>query len=250
VLRRHPGFAMMPRGSGRAEAEGLYLSPSVPGVTRHLEAVVRELVGSYALDGLHLDYIRYPGPDYDYSAAALDGFARQAGEAAAPEAAPHAWARYRRDTVTALAERLARVAREARPGIVVSAAVVPDEAQAVQHKYQDWPAWVERGILDAVAPMTYSADARHYRRQVEAVVARVGRGRPVWAGIGAYRLGVEGMADRVREARGAGAAGVVFFSHEWLLPSDAAVLRAAFTPPPPVEVRPALDSGAGGTRQR
>jgi uncharacterized lipoprotein YddW (UPF0748 family) len=204
------------------------------------------------VDGLHLDYIRYPGPDYDYSATAVEGFARErraAGEAPVPPAlAPHAWAAYRRRAVTALASRLARAAREERPGITVSAAVVPDEAQAVHHKYQDWPAWIERGIVDAVSPMAYSADARVFRRQTEAVVARTGRKGAVWAGIGAYRLSLAGMAGHVREARGAGASGVVLFSHEWLLPSDARELRAAFGLRAPV-ARPGSGAVLGGTRR-
>ena len=40
---------------------------------------MRELVRRYPLDGLHLDFIRYPSPDYDYSVAALEGFRRAAG---------------------------------------------------------------------------------------------------------------------------------------------------------------------------
>src|SRR5947208_2022259 len=93
----HPDWIMVPRGAARAalaapsdtlialvarhssaDAEGLYLSPSVPQVGDHLEAVVRELLRAYAVDGLHLDFIRYPGSEYDYSRAALDGFAARA----------------------------------------------------------------------------------------------------------------------------------------------------------------------------
>ncbi|HVR69357.1 MAG TPA: family 10 glycosylhydrolase, partial [Vicinamibacteria bacterium] len=243
VLRRHPGAAMLARSSGPTDAEGLYLSPSAPGVPEHLEAVVRELVRAYAVDGLHLDYIRYPGPDYDHSPAALDGLARHqrlAGEPPSPPSlAPQAWADYRRSTLTALAGRLARAARQERPGITVSAAVVPDEALAVRHKYQDWPAWTLEGILDAVSPMAYSADARVFRRQLDAVVARARGRRAVWAGIGAYRLSLAGMAGHVREARAAGASGVILFSHEWLLPSDAGELRAAFALRPPAPRPPA-----------
>jgi hypothetical protein len=36
------------------------------------------------------------------------------------------------------------------------------------------------------------------------------------------------MLAHVREARAAGAGGVVLFSHEWLLPADAEELRSGF----------------------
>src|SRR5688572_10850446 len=66
--------AALIRDAAPADSEGFYLAPSAPGVPAHLEAVVRELVRSYHVDGLHLDFIRYPGADYDYSQAALEGF--------------------------------------------------------------------------------------------------------------------------------------------------------------------------------
>ena len=70
--------------AGRAEGdvEGYYLSPVRSREWRdHLEAVVREIVRAYPVDGLHFDFIRYPGPDFDYSRAALEGFRRQSGRA-------------------------------------------------------------------------------------------------------------------------------------------------------------------------
>jgi uncharacterized lipoprotein YddW (UPF0748 family) len=256
VLRRHPGYAMVARFAARpSESEGVYLSPSAPGVGPHLEAVVRELVRGYAVDGLHLDYVRYPGPEYDYSSAALRAFDRyrELGGAmpAPPQMVPHSWAQYRRDILTALTGRLARAARQERPGIVVSAAVVADEAKAVHHNYQDWPDWLATGLLDAICPMAYSADPRVFRRQLAAIVSGSGRARRVWAGIGAYRLSLPGMIGHVQEARAVGAAGVVLFSHESLSPSDADGLRAfAFGAAAAPGGPPAAGSAAGETSQR
>jgi uncharacterized lipoprotein YddW (UPF0748 family) len=254
VLRRRPDFAMAARALGRpTEAEGVYLSPSAPGVPPHLEAVVRELVRDYAVDGLHLDFIRYPGPEFDYSAAALEGFARSQrllGGPVSPQADPPAWARYRRDVLTALTARLTRAARAERPGLVVSAAVVPDEAQAVHHRYQDWPAWAAQGLLDAICPMAYTSDRRVFRWQLVNAVSRARRGLAVWAGIGAYRLSLAGVVGHVQEARAVGAAGVVLFSHESLLPTDAERLRADAFGPPPAPVAGGGASAPGEASQR
>jgi uncharacterized lipoprotein YddW (UPF0748 family) len=248
LLRQHPGYAMVARSADRGKAEGRYLSPSSVGVVRHLEAVVRELVRGYALDGLHLDYIRYPGPEYDYSLAALTAFERyqefSGARPAPPDRVPGVWAQYRRDALTALTGRLARAAREERPGLRLSAAVVPDDTQALHQKFQDWPSWLEHGVLDAVAPMAYAADPLVFRRQLDATVARAPRGQ-VWAGIGAYRLSTPAVLGRVREARAAGARGVVVFSHEWLQPADAAELRAGAFPP---QLPPAIRPSAGAIR--
>ena len=209
-------------GRREADVEGYYLSPSVPEAVDHLEAVVRELVRSYPVDGLHFDFIRYPGPSWDHSRPALVGFRRVHGTQAllgGPALDPAGWDDYRRRSVTALASRLADAARVQRPGLVLSAAVAPDEAQAVHHKYQNWPYWLSSGILSALCPMVYTPDNRVFLSQVEGALARAGK-QPVWAGIGAYRLDFRGIVEKVQLARRAGAGGVVLFSHESLSSAD------------------------------
>jgi uncharacterized lipoprotein YddW (UPF0748 family) len=118
--------------------------------------------------------------------------------------------------VTALVGRLVAAARRARPGLLISAAVTPDEAQAVSQRFQDWPRWVDLGLLDAVCPMAYTPDSRLFRAQIASAVARTSPRAPVWAGIGAYRLDLEGSVEKIRIAREEGASGVVVFSHESL----------------------------------
>jgi uncharacterized lipoprotein YddW (UPF0748 family) len=249
VVREHPDWVMVPRSlaavalslaperrlplvaqAGRAEGdvEGYYLSPSVPAVGDHLQKVVRELLKRYPVDGFHLDFLRYPGPEFDYSRAALEGFRLRQGGAdllGGPARLPAAWDEYRRDVLSELAGRLAAAARAERPAALVSAAVVPDENAAVAHKYQSWPRWLEDRLLDALCPMTYTPDDRLFRTQLEQARTRVRAGQGLWAGIGAYRLGVEGTIVRIRAARESGASGVVVFSHESLRPSDWRRLR-------------------------
>ena len=68
--------------------------------------------------------------------------------------------------------------------------------------------------------MTYTPDSRLFTQQLEAMRERNGAGHPMWAGIGAYRLDVAGIVEKVTLARRAGAQGVVLFSHESLAPAD------------------------------
>jgi uncharacterized lipoprotein YddW (UPF0748 family) len=258
VATLHPEWLMVPQASASAvlatrreawrdlirdnagDIEGYFLSPSAPGVPAYLEHVVRELLEAYPVDGLHLDFIRYPGVDHDYSPAALEGFRaptssggvfRIAELLAGPANHPEEWSEYLRHRLTALTERLSRTARAERTGIVVSAAVVPEESQAVYERFQDWPAWMAGGLLDAICPMAYTPDPRLFRQQIAQVRARLGPGKTVWAGVGAYRLPAAAVVDRILAAREAGASGVVLFSHESLDLEALARLRTdAFVP--------------------
>jgi uncharacterized lipoprotein YddW (UPF0748 family) len=270
VLLLHPEWLMVPRSAagaalsappkalprlvlqaarGDADVEGYYLSPSAPGLAEHLESVVRELLRGYPVQGLHLDFVRYPGPDYDYSRAALLAFAHGGGGSnllGLPPQNPALWDEYRRRALTALVTRLIKAAREERAGVVVSAAVVPDEAQAVSHRYQDWPSWMERGLLDALCPMTYTPDSRIFRQQLEQARTHLGPRGVIWAGIGAYRLPLTGVLEKIQVAREAGASGVLVFSHESLVPSDLKRLRQeAF--PPPAGPAPSATSASGSS---
>lgn len=245
VLLQHPDWAMVPRSAARAalgtsgrerlrliaaasvrsDVEGYYLSPSVPGVGAHLEQVVRELVRRYPIDGVHLDFIRYPTVDFDYSRSALESFAStvpgRRDLLSGPTRDPAAWEEHRRVVLTALADRLSRAARSERK-VLVSAAVVASDVEALHQKFQAWPTWVARGIVDAVCPMAYTPDPRLFREQIVQARRYTGAEHGLWAGVGAYRLTIDTIMQDIRSARDAGASGVVLFSHESL---DAAALE-------------------------
>jgi uncharacterized lipoprotein YddW (UPF0748 family) len=256
LVSRHPEWLMVPsdlaatigdpKGAGFVRAlaswtrgqsstvEGLFLSPVPQGAADHLAAVVQDLVSRYAVDGVHFDYVRYPGAAFDYSREALRAFQHEVerelprGERAALERRqrtaplvwtqmfPQRWDAFRRAKMTALAQRLAGVVRRVRPGAVVSAAVFPDPQAAVAVKFQDWPRWAAGGVLDAVCPMTYATDLAAFRGQVEGARAAV-RGVPLWAGIGAYRLSADDASSQIGEARAAGVDGVLLFSYDSLV---------------------------------
>lgn len=264
VIARHPEWVMQPQAAARrafsvppsgltwlarqarvsGDVEGLYLSPSAPGVAEHLEAAVREMVRRYPVDGFHLDFIRYPSAEYDYSRVALESFARRLGVKSSepwtlPGRYPAAWDEHRRSVLSDLAARLTNAARSERPAILVSAAVVPDEATALNHRFQDWPDWGARSLLDAVCPMAYTVDSRIFRQQVAVARARVGDRSRVWAGVGAYRLDVPGIVEKVQLARAAGAEGVILFSHESLRGQDVDRLRREAFPEAAVTALPA-----------
>jgi uncharacterized lipoprotein YddW (UPF0748 family) len=130
--------------------------------------------------------------------------------------------------------RLRTVVKERRPDAIVSAAVYPDAQEALNHRFQDWSMWVENHWIDVVCPMVYTPDARTFATQV-ASVRQVAGTRPVWAGIGAYRLSAAQTVDNILTARRLGANGIVLFSYDSLVhpPSGTeyltSVSRDAFT---------------------
>jgi uncharacterized lipoprotein YddW (UPF0748 family) len=213
--------------------EGLFLTPLVPAAQDHTVSVVRELASRYNVDGIHFDYLRFPSTEFDYGALALAEFRssvapsvtaaeRQRLDGAATtdpgawtKAHPAAWTTFRQERMTSLVARLSAAARDARPGVQVSAAVFADIAAARTDRLQTWPAWATAGYLDVVCPMMYTTGAAQFTSQVREARAVLGS-TPLWAGIGAYRLTVGATATNVRTARREGAAGVLLFSYDSL----------------------------------
>jgi uncharacterized lipoprotein YddW (UPF0748 family) len=274
VVYRHPEWLMVPRAlaedfqtldprspqylgrlarfvRGQTNAEGLYLSPATDAAVEYTADVVRSIVTRYAVDGVHLDYIRYPNEEFDYSRDALVAFRRtvvreltpadargfEARAAAEPliftREFPDRWRAFRMARLTTLLQRLRDVVKAARPAAKVSAAVVPDAAEAAAHRLQDWRGWLDAGLLDVVCPMAYTTDSRLFATQIAGVRDAAGA-HPVWAGIGAYRLSSDQIVENVHTARRLGAGGVILFSYDSLTgpPHGAAYLsqiaRAAF----------------------
>jgi uncharacterized lipoprotein YddW (UPF0748 family) len=232
--------------------EGLYVSPIHALAQHRLAAIVSDLVTRYPVDGLHLDYIRYPGATFDYSRNAVSAFeadmAAQLAPAdrarvvaleeidplAWPEAFPDEWRRFRQSRLTALVTRLHSTVKHARPGTTVSAAVLPEANAALADKLQDWRTWADSGFIDALCPMAYTTDPEMFQRQITEVHALAGL-KPVWAGIGAYRLSSHDTINNIDIARRAGVNGIILFSYDSLVTPPngpeylAAVGKAAFS---------------------
>ncbi|MBE7561141.1 family 10 glycosylhydrolase [bacterium] len=162
LVNAHPDWLMKNDKGEVCNTAGenhMYQDPAHPGVVEHTAAVVRELVSKYPVDAVHLDYIRYPGRDWGYSEAALARFARATGKTGKPAPGESAWKDWRREQNDLLVRRIAAEARSARPGVVLSAAVVTwggthggrfEETDAYAGALQNWPRWCNEGWMDEV----------------------------------------------------------------------------------------------------
>jgi len=216
------------------DTPGAWLDPSSPEVGARLAAVLGDLVRAYpALDGVHLDYARYPIPvrrsgaeggsnlPGAFVATTAEGsrFLASAGRSAThgrfPAGDRTAFPSWRRDRLTELVRGLRRVIESAHPGILLSAAVMPEPGEAATRAGQDWPRWAEEGILDLVVPMNYAPGVVAFERAERECLARRGKAA-MFMGIGAWRMGgnAGAIAARTKLAIDRGAEGAVLFSHD------------------------------------
>ena len=211
--------------------EGLYASPSHPGVQERLLAVWNDLATGYDLDGIHHDYIRFANSGFDYSRSTLERFQawvkpriarHRYGELQAAsrndvyafvDALPVQWDLYRSSSITNLVRRIYGEVKAREPDLLVSAAVFPDWRSAARWQLQAWAAWLAEGILDVAVPMAYTTDTEKFHGWVDAALAVAGAPERVWAGIGAYRNPVGLTVEQIERARAVGVNGIVVFSY-------------------------------------
>lgn len=192
VIYQHPEWLMVPRQIAaemlkvdprspaylgqiarwtRANAErieGLYVSPLDPAAASYLVNAVVSTVGRFAVDGVYLDAVEFPGEDFDYSRHAMDLFrtrmrsvmslAEKARldeiEAIDPfayaEEFPEEWRRFREAALTDLLERVRSGLGNKTPTISIAAGARADEQTSLKEHFQAWRAWLDRGIVDRV----------------------------------------------------------------------------------------------------
>ncbi|MCC6179469.1 MAG: family 10 glycosylhydrolase [Chloroflexi bacterium] len=163
------------REDGETYSVGYFLDAGHPDAAKYTVDVLLDLVRQYDVDGVHLDYIRYPerkdGFSWGYNATSIARFNAHNSRSGRPAANDPQWAQWRRDQVTALVRATYLGILGIKPRVKLSAAVIPwgdgprtdadwKTTSAYTSVYQDWRAWLEEGIVDMVMPMNYFRESR------------------------------------------------------------------------------------------
>lgn len=175
-----------------------YLDPSNASLREYLLNAIDEVTRRYAVQGVHLDFVRW------YEGAKLPS-----------DAAKHVG--------NFVAQARARVKR-ARPAALFSTAVFGKYPSCVGAVGQDWESWLDAGIVDWIVPMNYLEDNVKYTACVRQQCRTPSHAKRVVCGIGVTaiesRLGVRQVIDQINIARQYGAAGVAFFDLDYTLVND------------------------------
>lgn len=201
--------------------ESTFLAPHLEENVRQEREAMLEIVRKYPVDGIHFDYIRYPGEQCDFSDSARDAFTQWQGAPVAnwpADCAPggilrEAYNTWRRGNISRLVREVSEEAHRLRPGVRVSAAVFGGWDGSRESIAQDTVEWVNRGWLDFVCPMNYTASDTYLASLLQQQFAAVGGRIPLYCGIGSWEHpSVARTAGQIDLARRLGAEGFICFS--------------------------------------
>lgn len=156
-----------------------WLDPSNPAVRSYLLAMIREIVDDYGVDGVHLDYIRYPFQNpssratFGYGRAARQEFQRRAGvdplelDPQRDRQLFEQWTQFRADQVSNFVAQASETVRNIDERVILSTAVysMPSH-ERMQKLQQQWETWITRGDIDLLVPMTYASNTRRLEQLV------------------------------------------------------------------------------------
>ena len=209
-----------------------YFCPSREEVREFWLEVYTRLIERYDIDGLQLDYIRYPRSEpwqegFCYCPKCREAFfnRHQLDPASLdPEKNPPMWEKwnqFRRDQVTEFVRRVSLLVNNLKPELKLSVDVFPDTGEATDSKFQDWPLWIRKGYIDEVFIMSYTSDVDKVREESELLSKLVGEDVKGYVGLGPYMgMGPMTLVDQIRTAREGGSDGVCLFSLEHLEERD------------------------------
>ncbi len=220
---------------------GPWLDPSSSQARAQLVKAAEELLVKYAIDGIHLDFIRYP----DYYGSLGNGTrtrfeaSRRKKVAVWPDDAKKSpvfreLVRWRAAQVTALVADIRAMQRRRAPGKLVTAAVLGKYPTCVESVGQDWMAWLECGYIDYAYPMNYTEDMSKYAELLAVQLRKRNIATRVVGGIGVTaaesRLEADDVIDQINVLRAGRAAGFALFDLDTTLIKDILpVLRLGIT---------------------
>ncbi len=201
----------------RQVGDEIWIDPGIPEARRYIVDVIVDCASRYDLDGVHLDYIRYPGASFDDR----ETF-RRYGQGQKRE-------EWRRQNVSLFVEELSRRLRQTRPWIKIGAAPIGIYRnidgvrgwQAYSAVYQDSRLWLREGWLDYLAPQIYwGLKSKGSRIDVSALARdwfQNAAGRSIVAGLAAYKKNVANHLERLIDTmRVVGLDGQSFFRYAFV----------------------------------
>lgn len=217
VVSRHPELCKKLKGNW-------YLDPGHPGTAGYIASLAGEIASRYEVDGIHLDYIRYPDEEGRFPDS--DTYARYAPKGVSLR-------EWRFGNISRIVKTVRDTVKGIKDYIMVSAAPLGRYTSLPGYRTAHWScmggvaqdavAWMRQGDSDFIVPMMYYAGENYHPYLVDWVKRTAGSGYVV-AGLGAYRLeknegnwSLREIEEQIVASRIYGAGGQAFFRLRQLL---------------------------------
>ncbi|MGK7877595.1 MAG: glycoside hydrolase family 10 protein [Xenococcaceae cyanobacterium] len=233
VLSTRPDWGITDR-QGRFfhhNSKKVFFDPANPEVQRYLLSLLEEIATRYEVDGIHLDYIRYPfqsanvNKTYGYSRVSRQLFKEMTGVDPIKISLSHPlwsqWIGFRIRQVDSFVASASQMLRKKHPDLTLSAAVFPiRRRERLLQLQQNWEEWAQEELIDLLVPMTYALDTYELQEMTQPLFSQSIRGSIlVLPGIRLLNVPDIVAVDQMQLLRDLPAGGYALFAAENLNPN-------------------------------
>jgi len=221
VLERNPDWALRD-ANGRmlpVNQHEFWIDPSHPDARQYLLSLITEIIYKYNVDGIQLDYIRYPFQN----STTLMGFNKHSIEKfkidtgldmkVLDQKTLKALVEWKKNNISSFVKEVSVTVRAIRPDIQISVAVFPDERTTRNNSIQqDWETWAENGWIDVINPMIYASTPEQLAKNIDRMYKSVGNKVFIYPGIAVNRLDEMNLLNQLFVVKKSGLVGNTLFA--------------------------------------
>ncbi|MBS2002577.1 MAG: family 10 glycosylhydrolase [Cyanobacteria bacterium SZAS LIN-5] len=209
-----------------------WLDPSNPDAKRYIKDLIMEVAQNYAVDGIQLDYIRYPfngkGGEMGFNWLGRQRFEQDTGLSLdhLDEETRQVWQAWKIQNVNNFVKDVSTTLRAARPKMRISCAVYAmPRRMRTNLIQQEWETWVANGWIDTLNPMTYVPTAKELTTAAGYVRESTADRVLVYPGLSIRQLDTAGLVEQLDSAREMGTLGTTMFAAAHLDDKKSNVLK-------------------------
>lgn len=203
-----------------AKGGEMFMIPGKPETADYIASICKEIVENYDVDGISLDYIRYPESIYNFS-----------DENLYPRASSQSKADWKRENITRIVRRVHDVVKPIKPWVKLSSSPIGKYKDTSRYSaggwngynamWQDPILWLKEDWQDLLFPMMYFTGNNYYPFLFQ--WAEMANGHPICPGLGIYfldpregRWTLNDVRAEMHTARNSGIGGIAFYRGEFL----------------------------------
>jgi len=199
---------------------------------KYIKDEIAEVISRYQVDGIQLDYIRYPfnnkGSECGFNWLSRTKFEQESGLSldSLDDKTRELFIAWKTHQVNQLVKEVSDLVRSQRPKMRISAAVYAfPRRMRINAIQQDWETWVSNGWIDTLNPMTYSATPQDLSIMANYCRESTEDKSLVYPGVAVMRVDMAGLIEQLDTARGAGTLGTTMFAAAHLDDKKLSVLK-------------------------
>jgi uncharacterized lipoprotein YddW (UPF0748 family) len=196
-----------------------WINPANPEAQDLLLNVFKEIVTKYDVDGLQLDYIRYPFQS-DRTSMGFDFVGRELFEKETgysldnlDSVTLNAWRDWKAEQVSKFVQKTSTTLRRISPDLQISAAVYAgDRRRRLATIQQDWEKWIDKGWIDTLSPMSYATNSEKLTELAGYVNTASNNKALIYPGLAIRQLDTASFLDQLDTVRSLGMVGNTIFA--------------------------------------